>query len=1144
MFQRICCAIALSMSLLFVSADASAQIVQAVRIEILPSANPSESDRVVARISWDQVACYTFTYTVTAQPGGVFEVRTDSVSVNQPFPCTQNVDVDLGVLPQGNYSVVFSAPGPFFSPTSTAFIVGAGAVPIPAVGGGGIVVLAILLALMAFMVDAKARRKVDSKDFRAVLVLGSAVIAGALGSTSPAFAAEVAGRGIATDLIVRFDRKVEARSVSEIVDTVNGRSDLSLSSRLLGPSSARRLLRREPTAYERDIIARYPFALVSQMFEYILLTYDNVPDLQRTADSLRNVPSIKSVERVEAINQAAVDPYLGSPPLDGGTSNNSQWGLHALSLPSSWLKTKGRATIAYLDSGLVTPHEDLTSNFRSHLSRNVTVTDNGPGTTDATNMEDQFFSNGVNFPGHGTHVAGILAATNDNGLGISGGCPKCSLIAVKDSAPTTATFAVAIDHAIRAGAQVINFSREMSQTACNDPANDGRAWCTALGRALEAGISVVAAAGNSGGYVSLPAPANSARVIAAGGLQPGPAAGDTTGQATFWKGDIVYPPPGGKRFGSDYHNKPGYYFLAPAAQVLSTFPSYVTYSTYNLPHSQWGCADALGRSDSPGYGNCTGTSMAAPHIAAIAALIRSVQPTLDIATTASLLGSTPNSTVDTQTQLMQALSQPPVPATVPNANSAVQAALGGTNSNRRTPLFSFFSSARGGHFYTSSPQAGKSALVGTLIPSTSADPTTIDDKPYLPVGNTIDGYGCFPPDMVGSSPISCTLLYSPRALVEVYTTEVSPYGGALLPLYRLSRVQSGVVRYNYETNENAKNTLLGQGWLVDGIEGFVLPAYQPDSVKLCRKFNPNTGDYLLIPGSGPTGDDCSAQTECQLILSPYCGPYGYTTFTADLGYVFPSPVARYSNISTRAWVGTNNDVAIAGFIITGMAPKTVVVAGRGPSLTPYGVPNVLANPVLYLVSGSTIVANNDDWGSAPNWQQLLATGFAPSYAPESAILITLNPGAYTAILAGTGGGQGVGIVEVFEVDQPNSPLSQLSTRALVLTGDNVMIGGFVVTGSTNQAMVIRARGPSLIPFGITNALMDPFLYLFSGSQMIAWNNNWYEAPNWQQIQASGYAPSDYRESAIMVNLPPGPYTAIVVGAGGTTGVGIVEFFPP
>lgn len=888
MFRRTFSAIALSIGFLFTGADATAQLIEAARIEILPSATPSLQDRVTARISYEQVSCYTFTSSVTTQPGGVFDVRVSPVSVGQPFPCTQTFDVDLGVLPLGDYSVLFYVVGSALA--SARFTVGI--IPIPAVSESGIAVLVLTLALTAIALGRKGRRSSPQDPVLSVLLLGGASIVGTMAVLMPASAIEVAGRSSSTDLIVRFSRKVETRTVSELVDALNGSRDFSLSSRLLGPVSARRLIRREPTAYERDVIARHPSALVSQMFEYIVLTYDSARDLQSLAESLRLSIAVESVERVQVIKRAAVDPLLGTP---SGSSDNSQWALHALSLPSAWLMTKGRATIAYLDSGLVTAHEDLASNFRAHLSRNVTFS--GPGSRVTNNLEDEHYVPGssTNYPGHGTHVAGIVAATNDNGLGISGSCPKCSLIAVKDSDPSTDGFVNSIDFAIAAGVQVINYSGELFDNPCLVPATDPRSWCKALGRAREAGISIIAAAGKragfgTGAFALPPAPANSEGVIAVGGLQPGPVPGDTSGQATFWRGDIVNPPAAGRRFGSDYHAKAGYYFLSPAAQVLSTFPSGVTYATVDAPFAQWGCADALGAPGTAGYGNCTGTSMAAPHIAAIAGLVRSVQPTLGYATTAYLMGSTPNTIIGVRTQLMEALSQPAVSATMPNASSVVQAALGG-GSNRLTPLFSFYSSARAGHFYTSSPQSGKSALVGTLIPSTATDSTVPDGRQYLPVGNLTSGYGCFPPDMADTSPVSCTLGFSPRALVEVFTTEVSPYGGSLLPLYRLSRVQSGSVKYTYETDEARKSGLVGQGWRVDGVEGFVMPTYQPGAARLCRKFNASSGDYVLFPGSGATGDDCSAQSECH--LAAICGPSGYSSSVSTdyIGYAFPSPDA-------------------------------------------------------------------------------------------------------------------------------------------------------------------------------------------------------------------------------------------------------------
>ncbi|HUR57516.1 MAG TPA: peptidoglycan DD-metalloendopeptidase family protein, partial [Opitutaceae bacterium] len=252
--------------------------------------------------------------------------------------------------------------------------------------------------------------------------------------------------------------------------------------------------------------------------------------------------------------------------------------------------------------------------------------------------------------------------------------------------------------------------------------------------------------------------------------------------------------------------------------------------------------------------------------------------------------------------------------------------------------------------------------------------------------------------------------------------------------------------------------------------------------------------------------------------------------------------ARLANISTRMQVLTGNDVLIGGFIIGGSAPKTIVVRARGPSLTALGLPGALQDPVLQLFSGQTQLAANDNWQSAGNAAVLLASGFAPSDTRESAIHITLAPGAYTAIVTGAASGTGVGIIEVFEVDRTDTPLINISTRGQVLTGSDVMIGGFIIQGSGPQTVVVRARGPSLAGFGLPNLLANPRLQLFSGQTEIANNDNWQAAANAASILSSGFAPAHVNEAAILVTLQPGAYTAIVTGVGGTTGVGIVEVF--
>ncbi len=309
--------------------------------------------------------------------------------------------------------------------------------------------------------------------------------------------------------------------------------------------------------------------------------------------------------------------------------------------------------------------------------------------------------------------------------------------------------------------------------------------------------------------------------------------------------------------------------------------------------------------------------------------------------------------------------------------------------------------------------------------------------------------------------------------------------------------------------------------------------------------NIDTGTFLTLTpaasagsaftGWSDAGGACAGTGPCYVLLD------GAKSVTATFD-VPSAATPRLVNLSTRMQVLAGDDVLIGGFIIQGGASKTVVVRARGPSLTAQGVPGALQNPVLQLFSGQSVIASNDDWGTAANVAALNASGFAPGNALESAILVTLAPGAYTAIVTGAGGTTGVGLIEVFEVDLPGVPLANISTRGRVLTGNDVMIGGFIIQGNTPQTVVVRARGPSLTAQGVPGALANPMLQLFSGATQIAVNDNWQSAANAAAIQASGFAPSDANEAAILITLAPGAYTAIVTGVGGATGVGIVEVF--
>lgn len=260
-------------------------------------------------------------------------------------------------------------------------------------------------------------------------------------------------------------------------------------------------------------------------------------------------------------------------------------------------------------------------------------------------------------------------------------------------------------------------------------------------------------------------------------------------------------------------------------------------------------------------------------------------------------------------------------------------------------------------------------------------------------------------------------------------------------------------------------------------------------------------------------------------------------------FIRTTAIPRLGNLSTRMAVGTGDNVLIGGLVIGGTQPKRVVIRARGPSLTPLNVPGAMANPHIALYAGQTLLDSNDNWQASPDAAAIQATGFEPLHPDEAAVIRTLTPGGYTAIVSGVGGTTGVALVEAFEVDLPQVPLINIATRGFVSAGDNVMIGGFVILGASPQTVIIRARGPSLGPLGVPNTLPDPVLRLYDGANtLLRENDDWQASPDAAQIQSLGFAPTDAKEAAIRVTLPPGAYTAIVSGANGATGIAIVEVF--
>ena len=294
--------------------------------------------------------------------------------------------------------------------------------------------------------------------------------------------------------------------------------------------------------------------------------------------------------------------------------------------------------------------------------------------------------------------------------------------------------------------------------------------------------------------------------------------------------------------------------------------------------------------------------------------------------------------------------------------------------------------------------------------------------------------------------------------------------------------------------------------------------------------------------------------------------YYATTSTGDWStrvgkFQLANPKSTLENISARAFVQTGDNVMIGGFMVQGTEPKRLIIRALGPELTQYGVPDALANPTLELYDGTgALIASNNNWVTtiiggiitSNQVHEIQASGYAPGNPFESAIIADLPAGNYTALVRGVNNLTGVALVEMYNLSpETNSLLGNISARSFVQTGDNVMIGGFMVQGSEPKKVIVRAIGLELTQYGVPDALANPTLELYDRTgALIASNNNWVTtiiggiitSNQVHEIQASGYAPGNPFESAIIADLPAGNYTAIVRGVNDTTGVALVEAY--
>jgi hypothetical protein len=303
----------------------------------------------------------------------------------------------------------------------------------------------------------------------------------------------------------------------------------------------------------------------------------------------------------------------------------------------------------------------------------------------------------------------------------------------------------------------------------------------------------------------------------------------------------------------------------------------------------------------------------------------------------------------------------------------------------------------------------------------------------------------------------------------------------------------------------------------------------------------SSGGTPLVDGMAQGSGSGVVQTSLDGIHTLNVGPNSFATVP---------PVGSALNISTRLPVGAGQNVLIGGFIIQGPVPKTVIIRAIGPSLPLAGA---LPDPFLELHDGTgASIATNDNWRStqigglltSDQSVDIQASLVAPLHDAESAIMATLSPGAYTAVVRGVNNNTGIAVVEGYDLDaDKSSKLGNISTRGFVQTGDNVMIGGFILGGGTGAStVVVRGIGPSLGAFGISNPLLDPMLELHdSNGTLIDSNDDW--RTNQALIQSTGLHPTNDAESAfLLANPAPGAYTAILRGKNAGTGVAVVEVY--
>ena len=423
------------------------------------------------------------------------------------------------------------------------------------------------------------------------------------------------------------------------------------------------------------------------------------------------------------------------------------------------------------------------------------------------------------------------------------------------------------------------------------------------------------------------------------------------------------------------------------------------------------------------------------------------------------------------------------------------------------------------------PSGEVTTLGGAPGQSGSADGVGISAQFFIPAGIAADGAGNVYVADTYNSAIRMGFPTSPEILVQPSSQTVASGSTVVFKVAASSRASAPTYLWTFNGGPLASGSTPA-----DPITG-------------------TTGPTLVI-------NDAAAGSAGTYVCTVTNAAGSVTTTAATLTVADTQTPGRLINISARSFVGTGANVLIAGYVIQGSGALPVLLRSSGPALIPLDVTGVLPDPRLQLFSGDTVIDSNAGWGGDPKIASTAgavgAFAWTDSASEDSALIETQGPGAYTAISSGAGGDTGVALAEVYDATPSGTwnssfpRLGDISARAFVGTGGNVLIAGFVIGGSTAKTVLIRASGPALIPLKVTGTLPDPLLQLYSGGTVIASNAGWggdgAVAAAAGRVGAFEWGDPSSADSAILVTLSPGPYTAVVSGANGDTGTSLVEVY--